>query len=221
MLLVDLSGGGCRLRAGVNIPPNTKLSFQWTGPSKQPLRLSGIIVAQRMAEKKVAEYGIKFVMPEADRDKLANELFEIQRRLAFKPVEAPKTKIEKDETLGGHAKRQAFRVPIVFAVTVRGKAKKDGKMFQFKGNANDLSMGGLLLVSPMKLEEGDEVTIRFTLPVHAVEMGGEVKEVIESGPFGQRKVKKMTPVRPFEPVEANARIVAEKGSLLGGLGFGA
>ena len=203
MMLVDLSGGGCRLRAGVSIPANTKLSFAWAGPSRKPLRLNGVIVGAKMADPKTAEYGIKFEMPVAQRDALAAELQEIQRRQVYK--EAAPVHIAVDDSLGGRAKRQAYRANVQFPVSVR--AIVDKRETQFAGIANDLSEGGVMLIVPKELEEGADVVVRFTLPNGAVDLSGEEREVVETGPFGERKVKKNVPMRPFESVEARAKIM--------------
>lgn len=212
MILVDLSGGGCRLRAGVSIPANTKIAFEWTGPSRKPLRLTGTIVGSKMADPKTAEYGIKFEMPVAERDALAAELQEIQRRQAYKPAEPVKAHV--DESLGGRAKRKAYRANVQFPVSVR--AIVDQRETQFAGIANDLSEGGVLLIVPKELEEGADVIVRFTLPNGAVDLGGEEREIVEIGPFGERRVKKTIPVRPFESVEARAKIMKALGPASGG-----
>lgn len=222
LLLMDLSEGGCRFRAGVSLPANTKISFQWTGPSQKPLRLSGAIVASRRADPKTAEYGVRFTMAVAERDKLAAELIEVQRRKAYrsadKTTKAPAPRPGADESVGGRSKRQAYRVPVQFPVTVR--ASKEGKVTQFKADAADLSVGGLMLLSPADFEEGEEITIRFTLPLGAVDTGGEEREETEITPFGPRKVKKRVPVRPFEPVETPAKIAKKLGVSAGKYSFG-
>jgi c-di-GMP-binding flagellar brake protein YcgR len=206
LTLVDLSEGGCLLRATACIP-NDKLSFKWTGPSKEPIVLSGSVVEAKL-QKKVPEFGVHFDMPLVERDRLAAELHEIQRRQAFKSTEGPSD--------SARTQRQAYRAPVKFPAIVRivGRAK------ELTGEANDLSIGGLLLSMTDNLEEGSVVEIRFDLPVDEVEVETELREVVERTPFGQRVVKKKVPLRPFEPIEVKLKIVKRIGSTPTGYTFG-
>ncbi|MBV8601190.1 MAG: PilZ domain-containing protein [Candidatus Eremiobacteraeota bacterium] len=208
--LVDISESGCRIRAGVKLPPQTRISFNWLGPSREPIAVHGRVVAARMTDAKTAEYGVQFEMPVAQRDHLARELAEIQRRKAYKPTDpvanAPQP---EDGELGGRAKRQAYRAGVSFPVSV--KANKEGRWTIMSGEANDLSEGGLLLALPQELPDGTELEIAFNLPFGAVNMGGEEREVVEVGPFGERKTKQLVPVRPFDRIETKARIVKKVG----------
>jgi c-di-GMP-binding flagellar brake protein YcgR len=210
--LVDLSEGGCRIRTRLCLP-HSSVSFNWKGPTNQ-LKLYGSMVGARIiADTKRAEFGIRFDMPQAEKDKLVNELHEIQRRMAFKPAE---TNVPADEHGVGRAKRKSYRAPVKFPVSIKPK----DRMNEFVGMANDLSIGGILLVSPETLPEGSEVEIEFTMPVEAVDLGGEQREVIERGPFGERKTKKLVPVRPFEPVSTKAKIVKRVGASPEGTAYG-
>ena len=209
--LVDISESGCRLRAGVKLPPQSRVSFNWMGPSREPITVRGRIVAVRMADPKTAEYGVQFDMPVAARDTLARELAEIQRRKAFKPAElANKGAAVPDGDLGGRAKRQAYRAAVQFGVSV--KALKDSRWITMHGEANDLSEGGLLLAIPQELPEGTELELSFVLPFGAVNMGGEEREVVEMTPFGERKTKQVVPLRPFDRFETKAKIVKKVGA---------
>jgi c-di-GMP-binding flagellar brake protein YcgR len=213
VLLVDISEAGCLFRAGVRFETKTRISFMWMGPSREPIAVSGRIVSARMSDPKTAEYGVQFDMPVAQRDLLAHELLEIQRRKAFKPADSGPVKVADGE-VGGRAKRSAYRAAVSFPVTV--KALKDGHAVQMGGEASDLSEGGLALAIPQELPEGTELELAFTLPLGAVNLGGEEKEILEQTPFGERRVKKMSPVRPFEPVRARARIVKKLGNARNG-----
>jgi c-di-GMP-binding flagellar brake protein YcgR len=222
VILLDLSEGGCRFRCGVSIPAKTLISMDWVGPSRKPFHLVRRVVGVQMADAKTAEYHLQFEMPTADRDHFATELLEVQRRAVFKPIEAARTQVPVDTSIGGRAKRQAYRCPVQFPVTVR--LTKDGRQVQFGAEANDLSSGGILLGLSQEFEEGTEVELHFTLPLGAVDLGGEEHEVTEQTPFGPRKVKKALPVRAFEPIQTKARILkrvgtSPNGKLLHGTGF--
>jgi c-di-GMP-binding flagellar brake protein YcgR len=226
LLLVDISESGARFRAGVKLEPQTRVTFNWMGPSRQPIPINGHVVAVRMTDPRTAEYGIQFNMPVADRDRLARELAEVQRRRAYRPaagehpIAAAAASTEPD--LGGRAKRQGYRAALQLPVIAR--VNKEGRWTAARAEAQDISTGGMLLALPGAYEEGTDLQIVFTLPVGAVDLGGEEKEVVEQTPFGERRVKKVLPVRPFEQIDAKARIVkktagAKNGVPLYGVGF--
>lgn len=226
LLLVDISESGARFRAGVKLEPQTRVTFNWMGPSRQPIPINGHVVAVRMADPRTAEYGIQFKMPEADRDRLARELAEVQRRRAYRPTAGDHPvadAVANSETdLGGRAKRQGFRASLQFPVVAR--VNKEGRWTAARAEAQDISTGGMLLALPGAYEEGTELQVMFTMPVGAVDLGGEEKEVTEQTPFGVRRVKKVLPVRAFDPIETKARIVkktggAKNGVPLYGVGF--
>ncbi len=226
LLLVDISESGARFRAGVKLAPQTRVTFNWMGPSRQPIAINGHVVAVRMTDPRTAEYGIQFNMPVADRDRLAHELAEVQRRRAYRPAAGEHPLAEaaanNEADLGGRAKRQGYRAALQFAVVAR--INKDGRWSAARAEAQDISTGGMLLALPGSYEEGTELQLMFTLPLGAVDLGGEEKEVLEQTPFGERRVKKISPVRAFDPIEAKARIVkktggAKNGVPLYGVGF--
>jgi c-di-GMP-binding flagellar brake protein YcgR len=226
LLLVDISESGARFRAGVKLAPQTRVTFNWMGPSRQPIAINGHVVAVRMIDPRTAEYGIQFNMSVVDRDRLAHELAEVQRRRAYRPAagEHPLAEAAANNKadLGGRAKRQGYRAALQFAVVAR--INKDGRWSAARAEAQDISTGGMLLALPGSYEEGTELQLMFTLPLGAVDLGGEEKEVLEQTPFGERRVKKISPVRAFDPIEAKARIVkktsgAKNGVPLYGVGF--
>jgi c-di-GMP-binding flagellar brake protein YcgR len=208
--LVDLSEGGCRLRTRLCIP-KSQLEFKWKGP-KGEIKLWGEMVGIRITERKVTEFGVRFEMSQNEKDKLVQELHEIQRRMAFKtePTEA------SADSGVGRAKRKAYRAPIRFPISYKVK----GGMHEQVAIAADLSIGGVMLITPDAIPEGSEVEVDFVMPVEAVDLGGEQREVVENTPFGQRKVKKLVPVRPFEPIHAKAKVVKRIGSSPEGTAYG-
>jgi len=209
--LVDLSEGGCRLRTRLCIP-NSQLAFTWKGP-KEAIKLWGEMVGARITDTKAAEFGVRFDMPQVDKDRLVQELHEIQRRMAFKPTEPTAGPAESGV---GRAKRKAYRAPVKFPVSFKIK----DRMNEIVGLAADLSIGGILLISPEALMENSEIELDFVMPVEVVDLGGEQREVVEHGPFGQRKVKKLIPVRPFEAVHAKAKVLKRVGSTPEGMAYG-
>lgn len=212
--LVDLSEGGCRLRTRLCIP-QSQIAFEWKGPSAK-LKLWGQMVGARITDKKAAEFGVRFEMNQVDKDKLVSELHEIQRRMAFKATEPTAASAAAAESGVGRAKRKSYRAPVKFPISFKSKEK----MHEIVGMAGDLSVGGILLISPEPLTEGLEIELDFVMPVEAVDLGGEQREVVEHGPFGQRKVKKLIPVRPFEPVHAKAKVLKRVGAMPEGTAYG-
>ena len=221
LFLVDLSEGGARLRASLPLAPQTRVSFNWLGPTREPITLTGRIVGGRALSMVTAEYGVKFELPVAMRDRLGRELAEVQRRRAFKPMDVGAPRI-KDGEVGGRAKRQGYRAIVQFPVSIR--ALKEGRWIRLRGEAQDLSTGGMCIAMPGTYEEGTELIINFTLPLGEVNLGGEEKEIIEHTPFGDRKKKQVIPVRPFDPITAKALLVkkapgARNGMLMFGTRF--
>jgi len=217
LLLVDISEGGARFRSSVKLPPQTRVVFSWMGPSRQAIAVTGEIVAVRMTDPRTAEYGIRFTMPVAERDRLARELAEVQRRRAFHTGDghaAPGAPPDAAE-LGGRAKRQGYRAAVSFPIQIR--AMKDGRWQPVRGEVQDISSGGMLLAIAGTWDDGTELQLNFNLPLGAVDMGGEEKEIVEQTPFGERRVKKLAPVRPFEPIEAKAHIVKKTGGARNGV----
>ncbi|HEY1729769.1 MAG TPA: PilZ domain-containing protein [Candidatus Baltobacteraceae bacterium] len=207
--LVDLSEGGCRVRTRLCIP-YSQLQFKWKGPKSQ-IKLYGEMVGIRITEQKTTEFGVRFEMPQNEKDILVQELHEIQRRMAFKtePTEGGDSGI-------GRAKRKAYRAPIRFPISYKVK----GGMHEQVATAADLSIGGLMLITPDAIPENTEVELDFVMPVEAVDLGGEQREVVENTPFGQRKVKKLVPVRPFEPIHCKAKVVKRIGATAEGTSYG-
>jgi len=206
--LVDLSEGGCRLRTRLCIPL-AQLQFKWKGPKSQ-IKLWGEMVGIRITEQKQTEFGVRFEMPQNEKDILVQELHEIQRRMAFK------TEPTQSGDGVGRAKRKAYRAPIRFPISYK---LKDG-MHEQVAIAADLSIGGVMIITSETIAEGSEVELDFVMPVEAVDLGGEQREVVENTPFGQRKVKKLVPVRPFEPIHCKAKVVKRIGASPEGTAYG-
>lgn len=207
--LVDLSEGGCGVRTRLPIP-HSSLEFKWKGPNGE-IKLWGEMVGIRITDQKATEFGVRFEMPQNEKDRLVQELHEIQRRMAFKtePTQSAESGI-------GRAKRKAYRAPIKFPISYKVK----GGMHEQVAVAADLSIGGLMLITNEAIAEGSEVELDFVMPVEAVDLGGEQREVVENTPFGQRKVKKLVPVRAFEPIRCKAKVVKRIGASPEGTAYG-
>lgn len=208
--LVDISEGGCRARTRLCIP-RSQVAFMWKGPTRE-IKVWGEMVGARITRSKATEFNVKFEMPQVEKDALVSELHEVQRRIAFKPPEPALHDTDKI----GRAKRKAYRAPVKFPVMLKDKEK----MRDVAGMGGDLSVGGMLLIIPESMVEGAEIVLEFTLPLEAVDLGGEQREVTEQTPFGPRKVKKLVPVRPFEQVTTKAKIVKRLGAMPEGTAYG-
>lgn len=208
--LVDMSENGARLRATVLLPPEAGLSFRWMGPSRDPVLVHGHVAAVRMIDKKTGEYDVNFNMPDITRERLAKELLEVQRRKLFRAAEA--MPVLDDFDFARLTDRKAYRVVVQFPVVVQ--AKKNGAWVPLKGEARDLSIGGMLLQLPSAFEKGTELEISFPLPSHAIDMGQpkQTKEVVEITPFGERRVRKTIGARAYEQIHAQARVVKLMGN---------
>ena len=218
-VLVDMSCRGARFRGGVLLPPQAGLTFKWMGPSRDPILVHGHVSAFKMVDARTAEYGIQFSMPEMTRDRFVCELLEMQRRRGIVQAQemAPEPIAEPlgDDELGD---RQAYRAVVQFPAIV--KAKKKGRWVPLKGEVRDLSASGILLLLPTDLATGTELELAFSLPFEA-DVRGHAQEVVEVTPFGERRVKKAMATRPFELIQARARIVKNLGSArTGGKLFG-
>lgn len=120
-----------------------------------------------------------------------------------------------------HAKsaqrRQAFRVNVQFPVGVRGA--KRGRAITIHGEARDLSISGMLVVLPTACTKGAQLELSFSLPYDPTQLR-KTNEVIEITPFGPRRRWKMVPAKPFERIEAKARVVKTLRSVHGVTLFG-
>ncbi|GEM_PF-2042672 len=206
-LLVDISENGARLRIPFRLPEHTRVAFTWLGPSKERISITGHVVAAHKTESRAIDYGIAFAMPAADRDRLARDLAEVQRRRVFRVGREGASKPDADlrPRTGGRDRRRHYRASLRFPVHVR--AKKEGRSLSVRAGAHDISTGGMLVALPGSYDDGTELQVTFTLPLSAVAVGGEETVTVEQTPFGPRRVKKTAPVRPFEQIDAKAHIV--------------
>jgi c-di-GMP-binding flagellar brake protein YcgR len=209
-LLVDISETGARFRTPFKLPQHTRVAFTWLGPSKERIPITGHVVAAHKTESRAIDYGVVFSMPAADKDRLARDLAEMQRRRAFRAGREGGPKRDPQPRSDGRERRRGYRASLRFPVHVR--ARKEGRSLSVRADAHDVSTGGMLVALPGAYDDGTELQVTFTLPLHVVDHGGDETVTVEQTPFGPRRVKKTLPVRPFEQIEAKAHIVHKRGA---------
>lgn len=200
VVLVEISENDARVRANVRLPSEAGLSFHWIGRSRNRILIHGHVAAVRMLDKQTAEYDVRFTMPDAARERLATELLQSRRRKLLQP--AP-------------THRKAYRVVTQFPIAVQAKVR--GQSISLRGEARDLSIGGILLQVPSPLEQGTDLDVSFSLPQQDAKKPARTKEVVEISPFGERRIKKPSGQRAREPIQAKARIVKRVGNSRSGL----
>ena len=200
VMLVDISECEARIRANVRLPSEAGLSFHWIGRSRDRILIHGHVAAMRMVDKQTAEYDVRFTMPDAARERLARDLLQTQRRKLLQA--AP-------------AHRKAYRVVTQFPVTIQAKLR--GQSIPLRGEAHDLSVGGILLQVPSHFEQGTDLELSFLLPQQSTKKPARTKEMVEISPFGERRIKKPRGQRAPEPIYAKARVVKKVGNSRSGL----
>lgn len=222
MHLVDLSENRARFRTGVVLPPQAGLTFKWMGPSRDTLVVHGHVSETRMIDKRTAEYDIDFTMTGGVRDRLGFELNEVYRRRRDKIMNAT-AEMMGDFAFERVADRKGYRTVVQFPVTVQAK-KNAQTWIPLRGEARDLSIGGMMLALPEEFEKGTELELAFHLPFDHEMHDADNKVIVEVTPFGERRRSKSAPVRPFEQIQTRARIIkvlgnARNGSPLYGVRF--
>ncbi len=162
MHLVDLSENRARFRTGVVLPPQAGLTFKWMGPSRDTLVVHGHVSETRMIDKRTAEYDIDFTMTDGVRDRLGFELHEVHRRRRDKVMNAT-AEMMGDFAFERVADRKRYRTVVQFPVTVQVK-KNAQTWIPLRGEARDLSIGGMMLSLPEEFEKGTELELSFYLP---------------------------------------------------------
>jgi c-di-GMP-binding flagellar brake protein YcgR len=199
VVLVEISENEARVRANVRLPSKAGLSFHWMGHSRDRILIHGHVAAVRMVDKQTAEYDVRLTMPDVARERLARELLQIERRKLL-------------QTAQTH--RKAYRVVTQFPIAVQAKVR--GQSISLRGEARDLSIGGILLQVPSALERGTDLELSFSLPQEVVKKPARTKEIVEISPFGER-IRKLGGQRRCEPIQAKARVVKRVGNTRTGL----
>ncbi len=205
--LINISETGCRLRSLILIDRDRDVEFELKRPNQPAFLLKGRIVTRATPQKGGGyEYGVSFGrMNNVERVMLAREIREMQRREAAaradrrRPTLAPKP-VPKT----GKQRRNSVRTMAEFPTRYRVANKPS-----VAASANDVSTGGLRLITQEPLAVGAVVEMRFTLPndfLHAYPPAGERVEI---SPFGPRRVRIPDNRRPFEEMTIHGRIVSK------------
>lgn len=166
--IVDLSIDGCRVRCLVLIDRGRAVTFTWKRSTGVSLELKGSVVSRRSSTAGTGfEYGLRFdTLPEAQRDALARDITELQRRSALARSEQKAAPVDADVQ---DQRRGAFRASVTFPVTYR----HESQAVTIAAKATDLSAGGLCLISKEPLAPGQLLELTFRLPFG--ETNGETK----------------------------------------------
>ena len=101
-------------------------------------------------------------------------------------------------------KRSSFRMPVEFDVTftLRGRAGRRHAV------ANDLSAGGLRLMSDEDFLPGSVLELDFILPGDFLEEMSVERELYEQTPFGLRPETLKVQPPPFHPMHMNTMVLS-------------
>lgn len=204
--LMNISETGCRLRSLILIDRERDVTFELRRPSHPAFVLKGRVVTRATPHKGGGyEYGVSFArMTSDERASLAREIHEMQRREAAARAEQRQAGAPKPAPrTPGKQRRNAVRTLVGFPVRYRVANKASTP-----AEANDVSMGGLRLLTSEKLEIGTVVELRFTLPGDFLYIYPPAGERVEISPFGPRKVRIPDNRRAFEEMTVHGRIVS-------------
>ncbi|HET9029691.1 MAG TPA: PilZ domain-containing protein [Candidatus Aquilonibacter sp.] len=205
--LINISESGCRLRSLILIDRDRDVTFELRRPGQPALALKGTIVSRATPEKGGGyEYGVSFArMGSSERAVLAKEILEIQRREAAKRAEQRQAAAPKPAPrAGGKQRRGSVRTLVEFPIKYRMASKRS-----VEAAANDVSTGGLRLLTAEPLEIGTVLELRFTLPNSYLHVYPAAEERVEITPFGPRRVRIPDNRRPFEEMTIHGRVVSK------------
>lgn len=203
--LINISETGCRLRSLILIDRDRDVQFELRRPNHAALLLKGRILSRSTPNKGGGyEYGVSFErMTNDERMALAREIHEMQRREAAARAEKRDAVVPKPAPKPGNQRRTAVRTLVGFPVKYRA-----GNKASAAAEANDVSMGGLRLLTVEPLPIGTTVELRFTLPDDYLYVYPPAEERVEITPFGPRRVRIPDNRRPFEEMTVHGRIVS-------------
>jgi c-di-GMP-binding flagellar brake protein YcgR len=204
--LINISETGCRLRSLILIDREREVEFELKRPGHPAILLKGLVVTRATPEKGGGyEYGVSFArMTPTERAALAREILEMQRREATvradkrqpaAPLPVPKTTKQR---------RSSVRTMVEFAIRYRS-----GNKPTVTASANDVSTGGLRLMTSEPLAIGTTLELRFTLPNNFLHVYPPAGERVEISPFGPRRVRIPDNRRPFEEMTVHGRVVSK------------
>lgn len=203
--LINISETGCRLRSLILLDRNRLIEFELSRPGAEQLTLRGRVLSRATPQSEAGfEYGVAFEnLTQADQNALGREIAEMQRRAAAARVSARESAKYAGEA--GKQRRSSVRAFISFPVRFRL-----GNRSGIGAEANDISAGGLRLLTSESLPIGGEVEMRFTLPSDVLSVYPKADDRLEITPFGRRRVRVPDNRRPFNEMVVRGRIMSRQ-----------
>ncbi len=202
--LIDISETGCRIRSLILVDRGRGVDFEFKRPNRASFALAGRIVTRSTPSRGGGfEYGIKFsaTMLE-ERAKLGREILGMQRRDAAARAE----KCRPPAALAfANSKQRRASVRALAAFPVRYRLANRSTVL---ADANDLSTGGLRVVTGGVFSIGTILELSFTLPGDYLGVYPPVGERTEISPFGPRVIRVPDNRRPFDEIRVHGRIVS-------------
>jgi hypothetical protein len=203
--LINISETGCRIRSLILIDRDRDVSFELKRPGHPAIHLRGKVVSRSTPPTGGGyEYGITFKQTNSERAALSKEIQEMQRREAAARADArPATTGTTASALSAKQRRGSVRTLVGFPVRYRIPGRPG-----MTAEANDVSTGGLRLITADKLENGTLVELRFTLPNSVLWVYPTAEERTEITPFGPRRIRIPDNRRSFEEMIVHGRVVS-------------
>lgn len=204
--LINISETGCRIRSLILIDRERDVNFELKRPGHAAIHLHGKVVSRSTPPAGGGyEYGITFMLTNSERAVLNKEIHEIQRREAAARAAAGPTTIGTTADPSERVKQRRGSVRQLVGFPVRYRIPGRPAM---TAEANEVSTGGLRLITAAKLENGTLVEMRFTLPNSVLWVYPAAEDRIEITPFGPRHVRIPDNRRAFEELIVHGRIVS-------------
>lgn len=203
--LVNISETGCRIRSLILIDRDRDVSFELKRPGHTAIHLRGKVVSRATPPSGGGyEYGITFKLTNSEKAVLNKEIQEMQRREAAARADTrPTTTGSTTPAVSAKQRRGSVRTLVGFPVRYRIAGRP-----AMTAEANDVSTGGLRLITPEKLEHGTMVELRFTLPNSVLWVYPAAEDRTEITPFGPRRIRIPDNRRSFEEMIVHGRIVS-------------
>ncbi|HEX8806832.1 MAG TPA: PilZ domain-containing protein, partial [Candidatus Aquilonibacter sp.] len=203
--LINISEAGCRIRSLILIDRERDVSFELKRPGHPAMHLRGKVASRATPSYGGGyEYGITFKLTNSEKTALNKEIQEMQRREAVARADRRPTTVGTTPLpVNAKQRRGSFRTLVGFPVRYRIPGRS-----AITAEANDVSTGGLRLITPDTLENGTMVELRFTLPDSVLWVYPAAEERTEISPFGKRRIRIPDNRRPFEEMLVRGRIVS-------------
>jgi c-di-GMP-binding flagellar brake protein YcgR len=202
--LVNISETGCRIRSLILIDRDRDVRFELKRPGHKAISLKGRIVARATPPSGGGyEYGVTFVLTNSEREVLLREIQEMQRREAAARADNRPQTVAPPPPATGKQRRGSVRTMVGFPVRYRTPGKP-----AIVAEANDVSMGGLRLITVEKIDIGTMVELRFTLPNSVLWVYPAAEQRTEITPFGERRIRIPDNRRSFDEMLVHGRVVS-------------